>query len=112
LSSIEEKSERQRFFKTMLLEHENIDNINNLKNFSLYTSIIGVKFLSPQEIITDVHLRDIEQRARIRFSLVKDFIKFSLKHFNTIKKSNLEANENQIEALAIEYFKDLLSGHL
>lgn len=109
LSSINEKGERQKFFKVMMLEHEKIEDFNNLKNYSLYTSIFNSKFLKPADIITLEHLEGIKERAKTRFGLVKPYLEFSLKHFEKVKKAGMEADNEQIGIWAAEYINDLLT---
>jgi AbiV family abortive infection protein len=108
LSSIKEKSERHKFLYSILLEHENLETFNDLKNYSLYTSIIKDKFLLPSEIITQKHLEEIEIRATTRFDLVKSGLNFLLDNFDEIKNANIEIDDQQIKAWADEFLVDLL----
>ena len=108
LSSIKDKSDRQRFFNSILSEHDNLDNLNNLKNYSLYTSIIADKFLLPNEIITENHLEGIEIRSTTRLELIKSTLNFFLANFDEIKKAEQEFDTEQIKAWADEFMVDLL----
>jgi AbiV family abortive infection protein len=110
LSSIKEKTDRHKFLYSILMEHQNIEIFNDLKNYSLYTSLIEDKFLLPCETISEELLSEIEARATVRFDLIKPTIEFLLKGFDEVKQANLKINDDQIKEWADEFIFDFLNG--
>ena len=112
LSSINDRLDRHKFLYSVLIEHENIENFNNLKNYSLYTSIINDRFLLPSETISAELLEGIEARATMRYELIVPTIDFLLKGFDEVKKANLKVDNEQVKEWADEFLNDLLEGKI
>lgn len=109
LASIKRKSSRKKFYEAILLEYTQLENLNNLKNYSLYTSIVDYKFKSPKEIITKKVLKSIEIRATTRLALSKSFFEFTLPNFHVLKTQAIKTEGMfDIDSLAAEFINDLL----
>lgn len=109
LATIKDKSDRQRFYNAILLEHENLEYFNVLKNYSLYTSILKDRFFLPSELITEKHLEGIEIRATNRLELIKSTLTFFLENFKKIKDSELKIDDEQLTTWADEFMSDFLN---
>ncbi|MCK9403899.1 MAG: AbiV family abortive infection protein [Chitinophagaceae bacterium] len=100
--------DKLQFLEASAHEMENIDALNDLKNYSLYTSIHSNTFKTPNEIITDKLLSGIEFRALTRCGVAKSFMKFSLPFIDDLKKYCIENPINLTdEELIANFWKDL-----
>jgi AbiV family abortive infection protein len=79
------------FFNMIKYEIQNIELINNYKNYSLYTSLIDNKFKAPKELITEDLVLSIRWRAQNRLALVKTIIdKHTSMDFKDFRQNLLE----------------------
>ncbi len=77
---------KTKFLSATLYEHQNLNKIDNKKNFSLYTSILNDKFITPQELITKEDLEHIEFRVFTRFKIAKPMLEIATKNVSAIRK--------------------------
>jgi len=74
--------------KTLILNAEyqkkHINEINDLKNYSLYTSLVYGKFMLPSEIITKKMSDDLGFYAKIRQDTAKQISKLFIENFDKI----------------------------
>jgi AbiV family abortive infection protein len=110
LGLVKGKKTKQKIGKILQYEHSQHDAINDLKNFSLYTSIIANKFKEPKEIITIKKLQAIESRVIFRYKVAKDFFEMPFTK-SAIKNGYVPTIEN-INELAQEFLNDLYAGKI
>ena len=95
------------FLQESIEERNQLEEINNLKNNSLYTTIINTKVKNPSEVITANLLSKIELKAKSRFGAIKAFVTFGIEHL-TFLREHQKANPNyelDIEDYAKEFWK-------
>jgi len=74
-----------KFIQASLYEFDNVEELNNLKNYSLYTSYYKGNFKTPKEIITNSDLDSVEFRTITRYKVAKAIIEFQLTYLEEIK---------------------------
>lgn len=77
--------DKLKFLEASAYELKNISKLNDLKNYSLYTSIHNNQFKTPKELISDSNLDSIEFRALTRYRVAKSYLQFQLPHLETLK---------------------------
>lgn len=82
-------------------ELKNIDELNNKKNYSLYTSLINNCFKSPKELINKEDVDEIKFKAFIRITFGEALMNPVLKRFDHYKQSFKKQNLDK------EYVKEL-----
>lgn len=85
-----------------------INKINDLKNNSLYTSLIVHKFLLPSEIITETMANDLGFYADIRQKTAKQVTKFGIKNFEKILAARKEMDMDKLSEESADYISTLL----
>ena len=105
-------STRQSALTTSVTEcYETIKpKFNNLKNYSLYTSISENQFLQPNELITSLHVEGIEVRAKTRYDLVNGFLVHVLKDFDKYKQMLHEIDPELVEKSSQEFIHNLINS--
>jgi AbiV family abortive infection protein len=99
--------------KTLINSHiqnNSLDKFNNLKNYSLYTSLIDGKFYLPSEIVTETNVEDIEFYAKIRLEVAAQFYKIGIKEFDEVLKAHKEMDEEKLIGEMVEEIKKILSS--
>src|SRR5690606_2036775 len=66
---------KQKLLKSFFDTNENVNQLNNLKNYSLYTTIIENKFVEPKKLIDMHKATEIREKANIRIYSAKIFNK-------------------------------------
>ena len=95
------ESNKKLLLETIIYNSKNIEKINNLKNYSLYTSFIESKFMIPSEILkkedVEVHLNYVV----LRFNIIKVINKLFIENYNVLinEFSKLNVEENVLEFL-------------
>jgi len=112
LASLNDKDEKKKFFDLIQSEYASIDKLNNLKNYSLYTSIIDDTFLLPSEIITSDILNEIETRTIFRLDLIKSTLNYFLQNIPSTREIHNQMDDEQIELLANQFMADFLEGNI
>jgi AbiV family abortive infection protein len=106
----------QSVFQEMMVAKE----INDYKNYSLYTSFIDDTYKTPREIITEKMVSVIRSLAEDRVALVKQFSMISPKQYEEMKKYAAENpimsedNDEEVvkylrENVSIDFFEKISS---
>ncbi len=77
-------------------QEKEIEQLNILKNRSLYTDIIEEKFINPKEIITEKLAKDIKFIAQIRLNIANGFFKFAITNFEQLYKAFKKIDEQEM----------------
>jgi len=88
---------------------ENINISNNLKNYSLYTSLIENKFYSPSEIITEDKVNDIEFWANLRLEIANSFFAPAIKNFDKLYETRKDFNKQEAVEEGIKVLGKILA---
>ena len=91
------------FLEESIQESKQLTEIDNLKNNSLYTSLINSQVKNPSEVITESLLSKIEIKAKSRFGAINAFVNTGIKHLDLFREHQ-KANPNY-ELDAEEYAK-------
>lgn len=98
------------FLKESIQESTQFKEIDNLKNYSLYTSLINSQVKNPSEIITENLLSIIELKAKSRFGAINAFVNagiIDLPFLREHQKTN-PSYELDAEKYAKEFWDDLM----
>ena len=79
------KSKGEEILKFVLLEMGAAKEINDYKNYSLYTSFIDDTYKTPGEIITEKMVNVLRSLAKDRVALVKQFFEIPSKQYEEMK---------------------------
>ena len=79
------KSKGEDILKSVLLEMGAAKEINDYKNYSLYTSFIDNTYKTPREIITEKMIIVLRSLAKDRVALVKQFFEIPSKQYEEMK---------------------------
>lgn len=95
--------------KKALLENskkqcDNISKLNDLKNYSLYTSLIGDDFHTPMEVISEERAKDLALYADLRCKIANQFYPMVIEYFDGIKE---EISKMDIDEIIEEGAKEL-----
>ena len=105
------KSKGEEILKSVLQEMGAAKEINDYKNYSLYTSFIDDTYKTPREIITEKMVSVLRNLAKDRVALVKQFFTIPSKQYEEMKKYAAEnpiTNEDNDEE-AMKYLKENVS---
>ncbi len=105
------KSKGEEILLSVFQEMEVAKEINDYKNYSLYTSFIDDTYKTPFEIITEKMVSVIRELAKNRVVLVKQFCMISSKQYEEMKtyaEENPTTSEDSDEE-AIKYLKENMS---
>jgi AbiV family abortive infection protein len=105
--------DKKKFLEATIYEFNNLKLLNDLKNYSLYTSIIDDKFLSPKQLITNEHLNHIEFRINTRYKLAKFMLETATKVSHEIREFQLNTpiDEEQLRIKTVDEIVELLSSN-
>ncbi|MBG9374768.1 AbiV family abortive infection protein [Panacibacter sp. DH6] len=114
------KSKGEEILQHMLLEIGAAKEINDYKNYSLYTSFIHGTYKAPSEIITEKMVSVIRSMAKDRFKLVKQLSMIPPKEYEEMRKYaeqnpiTSEANDEEVmnylkENVSIDFFEKISS---
>ncbi len=106
------KSKGQEILQLVFQEMEVAKEINDYKNYSLYTSFIENTYKNPHEIITEEMVSVIRNLAKNRVVLVKQFVTVPSKQYEEMKKYAVEnpiTNEYSDEEI-MKYLEENLSS--
>lgn len=99
--------------KNILMDIENqiehLAEMNNFKNYSLYTSLINGEFHVPSEIITKKHVEDIRSRADRRLASAKSHYSIDIDEFNEICQYVKSQDLSKLEEDVDEFIKDIIN---
>lgn len=105
------KSKGEKILQSVFHEMRAAKEINDYKNYSLYTSFIDDTYKTPGEVITEKMVSVNRNLAKDRVALVKQFFTISSKEYEEMKTyatENPVTNEDNDEEV-IEYLKENLS---
>lgn len=112
LAAKEVIKDKLKFLKSTIYELENIDKLNNFKNYSLYTTFESGQFRSPKDIITETDIKRMEFRTFSRFTMAKTILTPAMEHYQEIKDyyDSNPSLQNQTKLLeeTTKSLKDLL----
>lgn len=91
------------------IQGEKIDYFNEMKNYSLYTSLIDGKANLPSEIITSDDLEEIEFYANTRLVISTKFFKSGIEEFDEILKATKELDTQKLNEQIENECRELLS---
>ena len=77
-------------------QEKELEQLNLLKNSSLYTDIKNGKFIQPQEIITEKLAADIKFIAEIRIKIANGFFKIGVENFDKVLEASKNVNKDEI----------------
>ena len=105
------KSKGEEVLQSVLLEMGTANEINDYKNYSLYTSFIDDTYKTPHEIITEKMVSVVRNLAKNRVLLVKQFVTIPPKQYEEMKTyaaENPDRSEDNDEEV-MRYFKENVS---
>lgn len=74
------------YLQESIAEKDQLQEIDNLKNYSLYTSIIKDGIQNPSEIITPLLVSKIETKAKDRLNATRAFVQMCFNHLHSIRE--------------------------
>ncbi len=77
-------------------QEKELEQLNLLKNSSLYTDIKNGKFIQPKEIITEKLTTEIKFIAQIRLNIARGFFKIAIENFDQLREVAQNINEDEI----------------
>lgn len=97
---------RKKILDNLESQSKNIHKINDLKNYSLYTSFIDNKFVLPSQGISLSHVEGIQFYAEIRQEATQNFFESSMEEFENLSKffKNIDIDTQ------IKFTKELLNN--
>lgn len=96
-------------YKELENEENNIHELNNNKNFSLYTSTVNGKFYKPSVLITLEKTTELRDKAIIRFQISEPLIKIALSDIENLT-TKMKAFKDDIQLENDESFVKLISS--
>lgn len=111
IAQVNYKGDSKGAYRFLQLDEEKrkqVQATDDLKNYSLYTSIIDLQVKNPAEMISRELLSEIELEAKSRFNLINTFVLIGIKHLPEIREFQ-RANPNykpDIEAYIKEHWGD------
>lgn len=99
------------YLEESINEKNRLQEIDDLKNHSLYTSIVDGVVKNPSEVITDKLLKGIELNARSRFGAINAFVTVGIDHLPALRDYQREnpIHEMNIEAEVNNFWKEIMS---
>lgn len=83
---IKDKDLKKKIIQQHTKHQQGINEINELKNISLYTNLKGEKFLNPSEVISKDLVSEIKFISEYRYSIASKFYFLCLENFESIEK--------------------------
>ena len=93
---IPEKELKSKIMHQVYEQEKNIDNLNELKNSSLYTDMRKGEFLLPKQVITEKLTSDIQFIAKIRLNVARQFYQIGIDNFDKLQESAKNINEQEM----------------
>lgn len=93
---ISDQKLKEKVIYQILKQEKEIEQLNILKNRSLYTDIIDGKFINPKEIITEKIANDIKFIAQIRLNIANGFFKYAKTNFEQLYKAFQKIDEQEM----------------
>jgi AbiV family abortive infection protein len=87
---------KRKILFNVLVQTKKTNELNNLKNYSLYTSFKNNKFYLPSEIISLEKINKIEFHAKIRLDLASPYLEICMKEFDGILQAYKNMDEEEI----------------
>lgn len=106
--AIKNKETKKALVNNYAKQSEQIDKINEFKNFSLYVSLIENKFIKPSEKITKSLVEDYKFYAEIRCEATRQFNEALLNNLNEIVKRFAEINPEDLLKNPPQEIKELI----
>jgi len=115
-----DKSKGEEILSSVFQEMQAAKEINDYKNYSLYTSVIDNTYKAPKEIITEKMVSVIRSVAKDRVALIKQFFMIPQQQYEEMKKyaaenpiTNKDSDEDVIkylkENMSIDFFEKISS---
>ena len=95
-------SEYEQMVLDSFKEIDSIKEINNKKNYALYTTYINNEFKSPLELISEEDVKEIKGRATNRVIIGNKFMSEMVKHYETIKAQTKDIQTNHMDLIIEE----------
>ena len=89
-------------------QHEEVDKINDYKNYSLYTSFIDGAVYLPSEFISEQLVEDLGFYAEIRFEASRQYYEASIRDFDELVKVKATMDFDKILRDDEEFMKDIM----
>jgi len=113
------KSKGEEILKSVLLEMGAAKEINEYKNYSLYTSFIDDTYKTPHEIITEKMVIVLRSVAKDRIALIKQLFAIPSKQYEEMKtyaaenpSTSDDSNEEAMKFLEENVSKEFYEKHL
>jgi len=90
--SIDNKEISKVLVSNMLKQQNTVEEINNTKNYSLYTSLFDEKFFLPSEMISEEMADDLGFYALIRHSAAKQLYGLAIQELSNLREATKEMN--------------------
>lgn len=98
----------KKILDNYILQYDKINDSNNNKNYSLYTSLIESKFYLPSEVISKKQLDDIAFFANLRLKIAKSFFELGVQNFDVLFENKSELNEEMMIEKGSKKMKEIL----
>lgn len=98
LQMAKDKKTKLAFIKNLYSNLHSIDELNNKKNYSLYTTIINNRFKHPKELISENDVIELKKMTTVRMSLAKSMIEFGLPIIDELKEYSKTVDRNTLIA--------------
>jgi AbiV family abortive infection protein len=92
----------------MQTQLENTSKFNDLKNYSLYTSLIENTFLMPEEIISEKIVNDLEFYAVMRQKAADEVYNLGIKEFDKILEARKDMDMDKLFRESADYVADMM----
>lgn len=106
--NMDDKRMQKIFIKQIKYQLDNISNINDAKNHSLYVSYINKEFLMPSEIINKEKVEQIEITADFRLYITMNKLKICIDEFDGILKASRNVDTEKIFNETVEELKKII----
>jgi len=105
---IEDKEIKKVLINNFAKQSEQIDKINDFKNFSLYVSVIKDKFVKPSEKIPQSLVEDYKFYAEIRYEATRQFNELLVNNLEEISQRFAETNPDELVNNPPDDIKELI----
>lgn len=111
--SIARTIDNRQFSKVLisnvLKQYEEIDKINDYKNYSLYTSFINGTVCLPSEVVTQTLLEDLGFYAEMRYLASKQYFEISIKNLDSLVKAIGKMDFDKVMREGEKFIKEIMS---
>jgi AbiV family abortive infection protein len=94
----------------MQTQLENTNKFNDLKNYSLYTSLIVNTFLMPEEVISEKIVNELEFYAVIRHGAADQVYNIGIKEFDKILEARKQMDLDKLFRETADYVAELMNS--